>query len=204
MANVLNKLLEICEILDTKGGSGGGSTGGGSGSVSTGNNRVDMALNAIDPSELTDTNTSYILTLGRYDDTKAKDLKLLITIFDIEANGMVPLYELQIINNTWFDSLKVFNLNQKSGDNDSKYGNMTFSLKTITIEGTKLLALKIENSTIATNKSYEIMCYVFGTDDNQQITNETYTNYPIAKTDETKYQLKTPTKGDLQCIIYNL
>ena len=37
MANVLNKLLEICEILDTKGGSGGGSTGGGSGgSVSSG------------------------------------------------------------------------------------------------------------------------------------------------------------------------
>ena len=44
------------------------------------------------------------------------------------------------------------------------------------------------------------MFYVFGTDDNQQITNETYTNYPIAKTDETKYQLQTPTKGDLKCI----
>ena len=201
MANVLNKLLEICEILDTKGGSGGsGSTGGSGGGSTSGNNRIDMTLSAADPSELANTNTSYILTLGRYDATKAKDLKLMITIFDIEADGMVPLYELQIINNSSWDSLKVFNLNMKSDDNDSKYGSMTFSLNTITIDGTKLLALKIANSTIATNKSYEIMFYVFGTDDNQQDTNSTYMNYPIAKTDESKYQLQTPTKGDIKCI----
>ena len=37
---------------------------------------------------------------------------------------------------------------------------------------------------ISTSKSYEIMFYVFGTDDNQQITNSTYMNFPIPKEQE--------------------
>ena len=41
MANVLNKLLTICENLDTNGGSDGGSTtGGSSGSVSSGGTHI--------------------------------------------------------------------------------------------------------------------------------------------------------------------
>ena len=113
---------------------------------------------------------------------------------------MIPLYELQIINNSSWDSLKIFNLNQKSDDNDSSYGNMNFSLKTMIIDGTKMLAVKIENSTISTNKSYEIMFYVFGTDDNQQEIISTYMNYPIAKTDESRFNIQTITKGDIKCL----
>ena len=148
MANVLNKLLEICEILDTKGGSGSGSTGGGSGgSVSTGGINFKRYRQEFQNTDLKDTNSIYHLVLGLYDTTKSKDLKVMVSIIDINSTGStIPLYMIDINTNEFWNSMKIFNVNQKSGSNDSTYGSLTFGLYTITIEGNKFLSLKIVNN----------------------------------------------------------
>ena len=101
MANVLNKLLEICEILDTKGGSGSGSTGGGSsGSVSSGEINYKRFKQVYERSMLYDENYVYCLLLGLYDKSKSKDLKVMVDIVDLSSPGLAsPLYVLDISTN---------------------------------------------------------------------------------------------------------
>ena len=150
MANVLNKLLEICEILDTKGGSGGGSTGGGSGGGSTsGEINFKRFRQEFQNTDLKDTNSIYHLVLGLYD----------------------------------------------SGSNDSIYGNLSFGLYTITIEGNKYLSLKITNNEITT-ANYILSFNVFGIDTNTSEDNE-YTVIRYTKDQASQYNEQSITNEPL-------
>ena len=197
MANVLNKLLEICEILDTKGGSGSGSTGGGSsGSVSSGEINYKRFKQVYERSMLYDENYVYCLLLGLYDKSKSKDLKVMVDIVDLSSPGLAsPLYVLDISTNEFWNSMKIFNVNQKSGSNDSTYGSLTFGLYTITIEGNKFLSLKIVNNNITT-ANYQLTFSVFGIDTNTSEDNE-YTGFRIAREQATQYKEQLISKEAL-------
>ena len=196
MANVLNKLLEICELLDTKGGSGGGSTGGSSGSGSTGEINYKRFKQVYERSMLYDENYVYCLLLGLYDKSKSKDLKVMVDIVDLSSPGLAsPLYVLDISTNEFWNSMKIFNVNQKSGSNDSTYGSLTFGLYTITIEGNKFLSLKIVNNNITT-ANYQLTFSVFGIDTNTSEDNE-YTGFRIAREQATQYKEQLISKEAL-------
>ena len=196
MANVLNKLLEICEILDTKGGSGGGSTGGGSGgSVSSGENFIETSLSSFTPSQLADTNTTNLVIIGRYNEEKTKDLTILVRLWDTENdNRMMPLYELHVLNNKFYNGLKIFSLSMKSGSNDTTYGSIGFTLNTLTMEGIKFLALKLSNSSIDSSKNYKIYFDVFGSDENNTDEYNNYSAYPMSNDEAAGYNLQDISK----------
>ena len=196
MANVLNKLLEICEILDTKGGSGGGSTGGSGGSVSTGGINFKRYRQEFQNTDLKDTNSIYHLVLGLYDTTKSKDLKVMVDIINLDSPGIAsPLYEIDVSTNEFWNSMKVFNSNMKSGSNDSIYGNLNFGLYTITIEGNKYLSLKITNNEITT-ANYILSFNVFGIDTNTSEDNE-YTVIRYTKDQASQYNEQSITNEPL-------
>ena len=196
MANVLNKLLEICEILDTKGGSGGDSTGGSGGSVSTGGINFKRYRQEFQNTDLENTNSIYHLVLGLYDTTKSKDLKVMVDIINLDSPGIAsPLYEIDVSTNEFWNSMKVFNSNMKSGSNDSIYGNLSFGLYTITIEGNKYLSLKITNNEITT-ANYILSFNVFGIDTNTSEDNE-YTVIRYTKDQASQYNEQSITNEPL-------
>ena len=193
MANVLNKLLEICEILDTKGGSGGGSTGGSSGSVSSGGINFKRYRQEFQNTDLNNTNYVFQFLLGLYDTTKSKDLKVMVSIMDLDSPGTTfPLYMLDINTNEFWNSMKIFNVIQKSGSNDSSFGNLGFGLFTINRDGRKFLSLKITNNEITT-ENYILTMSVYGIDTNTSEDNE-YTVLRYSKDEASQYNEQSISK----------
>ena len=165
MANVLNKLITICENLDTKGGSTGGSTSGGSsGSITIdGGTHIGKLVGEMSNEGLNKAGSEvypYIL-LGRYNDTVVKDLTVLFQLFkedNIEGAYMF------IINTTKdFNSMIQYNLISNSAMSSS-IGSVSTMLCTITWEGETHLALKIAASNLKTEVFENIRFYVMGTD----------------------------------------
>ena len=166
MANVLNKLLEICEILDTKGGSGGGSTGGGSGgSVSIdGGTHIGKIIGEIDIETLNaavSSRLAYIL-LGRYNDRVVKDLTVLFQLFKEEDN-IEGAYMFKINTNADFNSMIEYRLLTQSAMS-STIGSVSTMLCSITWDGETYLALKIATSSLKTDVYTNLCFYVVGTD----------------------------------------
>ena len=197
MANVLNKLLEICEILDTKGGSGSGSSGGGSsGSVSIDGINFKRFRQEFQNTDLTNTNNIFHFLLGLYDTTKSKDLKVMVSIIDINSTGStIPLYMIDINTNEFWNSMKIFNVNVKNDSKDSTFGTLNFGLYTITIEGNKFLSLKITNNEI-TIENYILIMSVYGIDTNTSEDNE-YTILRYSKDQASQYNEKSIAKETL-------
>ena len=165
MANVLNKLLTICENLDTNGGSGGGSTSGSSGSVSIdggthiGKLACEFDINGLN--EQLETFCLYIL-LGKYDDEAVKDLTVMYQLVD--TNELAQGINMFKINtNKDINSMIQYNLLSIS-DMTTTIGNVETSLCSITLEGIKFLALKLTNSTLKTDNFIMFHVYVIGTD----------------------------------------
>ena len=165
MANVLNKLLTICENLDTKGGSAGGSTSGSSGSVSIdGGTHIGKLACEFDINGLNEElGTSYLyILLGKYDDEAVKDLTVMYQLVD--TNELAQGINMFKINtNKDINSMIQYNLLSIS-DMTTTIGNVETSLCSITLEGIKFLALKLTNSTLKTDNFIMFHVYVIGTD----------------------------------------
>ena len=172
MANVLNKLLEICEILDKKGGSGGSSSGGSSGiSIS----KYTKEMNA---SDAKNTNNFYYILLGRYDQTKSKDLSIIIS----PTNTMetLTLYKFHIQTNDKMDIIEKYSL-LKNGE--TNYYSFNTNIVTLTIDGEVYLALKIIGIRNNCEKDItKISFYVYGNDDFEKDLSK-YELFSIPKTD---------------------
>ena len=196
MANVLNKLLTICENLDTNGGSGSGSTGGSGGSVSSGENFIEKSLSSFTPAQLADTNSTNLVIIGRFDEEqeKTKDLTILVRLWDVDNSKNIPLYELHVLQTKYYNGLKVFILNKGSGSNDTMYGSIGIRLNTLTMEGIKFLALKLTNSTIESSKNYKIYFDVIGTDENNTDEYNNYSVYPMSNDEATGFNLQDISK----------
>ena len=196
MANVLNKLLTICENLDTNGGSGSGSTTGGSGGVSSSENFIEYSLSSFTPAQLADTNSTNLVIIGRFDEEqeKTKDLTILVSLTDVDYNKKSALYELHVLQTKYYNALKIFILDKVSGSNNTSYGSIGFTLNTLTMEGIKFLALKLLNSTIESSKNYKIYFDVIGTDENNTDEYNTYSVYPITIDEATEYNLRDISK----------
>ena len=201
MANVLNKLLTICENLDTKGGSSGGSTVGSGGSVSSGENFIEYSLSSFTPAQLADTNSTNLVIIGRFDEEqeKTKDLTILVVLWDVDYNQKTALYELHVLQTKFYNGLKIFTLDKVSGSNATSYGSISFSLNTLTMEGIKFLALNLTNSTIDSSKNYKIYFDVIGTDENNTDEYNNYIVYPMTNDEATGYNLQVITKEGKLC-----
>ena len=166
MANVLNKLLEICEILDTKGGSGSGSTSGGSGgSVSIdGGTHIGKLINELPIEGVNNlvSNKLFYILLGRYNDTVVKDITLLFQLFD-ENDGIEGMNMFKINTNVDFISKIQYNLLSVSAMTTS-IGQVSTILCSITWEGETYLALKLTNSNLKTDAYTNLRFLVMGTD----------------------------------------
>ena len=120
----------------------------------------------------------------------------MVDIINLDSPGIAsPLYEIDVSTNEFWNSMKVFNSNMKSGSNDSIYGSLTFGLYTITIEGNKFLSLKIVNNNITT-ANYQLTFSVFGIDTNTSEDNE-YTGFRIGKEQATEYKEQLISKEAL-------
>ena len=166
MANVLNKLLEICENLDTKEGSGSGSSGGSpGGSVSIdGGTHIGKLINELPIEGVNNlvSNKLFYILLGRYNDTVVKDITLLFQLFD-ENDGKEGMNMFKINTNNDFISKIQYNL-LSSSVMSSTIGSVSTMLCSITWEGETYLALKLTNSTLKTD-AYTNLCFlVMGTD----------------------------------------
>ena len=171
MANVLNKLLEICEILDTKGGSGGSSGGSSVNSIS----KYTKEMNA---SDAKNTNNFYYILLGRYDQTKSKDLSIIIS----PSNEMetLLLYKIHVQTTDKIDSIERYSL-LKNGE--TNYYMFTMDIVTLTIDGEVYLALKIIGIRNKCEKDItKISFYVYGTDDFEKDLSK-FELFSIPKTD---------------------
>ena len=164
MANVLNKLLEICEILDKKGGSGGSSSGGSSGSVTIdGGTHIGKLMNELPIEGVNNmvSNKLFYILLGRYNDTVVKDLTLLFQLFD-ENDGIEGMYMFKINTNGDFISKIDYNLLPVSSA--ATFGSVSTMLCTIDWQGEKYLSLKLTNSSLKTETYQNIRFLVMGTD----------------------------------------
>ena len=173
MANVLNKLLEICEILDKKGGSGGSSSGGSSSGIS-----ISKFTEEMNASDVKNTNNFFYILLGRYDQTKSKDLSIIIS----PTNEMetLTLYKFHIKTTDKMDSIEKYSL-LKNGE--TNYYSFNTNIVTLTIDGEVYLALKIFG--ITKNCEHDITkisFYVYGTDDFEKDLSK-FELFSIPKTD---------------------
>ena len=179
MANVLNKLLTICENLDTNGGSGGGSTGGGSGgSVSIdGGTHIGKLIEDL-PIAGVNSNVSnklFYILLGRYNDTVVKDLTVFFQLLDENESGE-GMNMFKITTNDEFNSMIQYNLLPVS--TTSSIGSVSIILCSITWEGEKYLAMKLTNSSLKTDNFISLRICVMGTDSLEKDGDEYKTIYP--------------------------
>ena len=156
MANVLNKLLEICEILDKKGGSGGSSSGGSSSGIS-----ISKFTEEMNASDVKNTNNFFYILLGRYDQTKSKDLSIFIS--PSNADETLKLYKIHVHTTDKMDSIERYSL-LKNGE--TNYYMFTMDIVTLTIDGEVYLALKIFGITNNCEQDItKISFYVYGNDE---------------------------------------
>ena len=168
MANVLNKLLEICEILDTKGGSGGSSSG----------NSISKSTKEMNASDVKNTNNFYYILLGRYDQTKSKDLSIFIR--PSNADETLNLYKIHVQTTDKINNIERYSL-LKNGE--TNYYMFTMDIVTLTIDGEVYLALKIIGIRNNCEKDItKISFYVYGTDDFEKDLSK-FELFSIPKTD---------------------